>query len=424
MNIVASLTERQACIILLSIIILLVSALICSKIVNFIKIPRVAGEILGGIIVGPTVLGYFFPSAYNFVFLNFPEQGQILSIFYWLGLILLMATAGYEINFTDFKGEKRIITALVAGSTILPFILGFHISDAYFAKFYLGDANNLLVFHIIFAIAVSVTSLPVISKIFIDLDLIKHKFAKIVLASATIQDVFLWIILSIATSMLNQQELSVVSILTHVFFTVSVFVAALMLPRWLRTSKCIYKFAIFSYDSIYFIICFSVICIGYVLGVNIIYSAFISGIIFKNIPDNGAIMTQTKLKDLSLAFFTPVYFAIVGLRIHLTTDFSVGLFISFFLLASLIEMLGCFITLKIVGLKNLISLNFGVAMNARGGPGIVLASVTYEMGIINYEFFCVLIFTSIISSAMAGWWIAFINKKGKLLSSYNEYAQA
>jgi len=415
MLIIQTLGESSACILILAILVLLLVALLCGKLVSLLKIPRVAGEILGGIIVGPTILGNLFPVAYNYLFMNFPVEGEAISVFYWLGLILLMSSSGYETSLRNFRKDKKIIGGLVTGSTVLPLIIGYYISQQYFVDFYLGSAGNKIVFNIIFAIATAVTSLPVISKIFMDLGLMDHRFARIILSTATIQDLFLWVILSLASSMISNDELLAAEILLHIVFTLCMFCFAIFLVPRLGKLKIMNMPEFFPGVSLYFIICFLCIYIGSLFSVNIMYSAFVAGLIFKNIKTDEAVKAQGKIRDISLSFFTPVYFAIVGLRINITSSFSVNYFIAFLAFASFIELAGCIIAMKIIRLNWITSFNLGIAMNARGGPGIVLAMVTYDMGIINYEFFCVLIFTSLISSAFAGYWIDYINKKNKLL---------
>ncbi len=175
----------------------------------------------------------------------------------------------------------------------------------------------------------------------------------------------------------------------------------------------------FSYDSIYFILCFSCVWLGTLFGVNIMYSAFVAGLLFRNIGGAETAESQKKNKDLCLAFFTPVYFAVVGLRIHLTADFGIGWFAAFLLVVSVIELAGCLAAMRLIRVDWLTSFNLGVAMNARGGPGIVLATVTREMGIINDEFFCVLVLTTIVTSTAAGWWIGYIHGKEKLMPREN-----
>ncbi len=416
-SIIATLTEAQTVLFVLAVMLLLVAALAGAKMANWLGIPKVAGEILGGLLLGPTLLGAVFPETYDIVFRSFEGQGQAISVFYWLGLILLMFTSGYEIDISDFRSDRKVIGWLLAGSTVPPFVLGYLVSAIWFVDIYIGRADNAAAFNLVFAIAVAVTSIPVISKIFLDLGLIKHRFARIVLVTATIQDLFLWIILSLATGLTLNSDITFFGLLGHVAVTVLMFVFAMFLAPALTRWPRLKQLAIFSYDSIYFVLCFLCICIGGLFGISIIYSAFVAGLMFRKIKNPEAVRAQAKIRDLSLAFFTPVYFAIVGLRIHLTGDFDFGMFLMILLIISVIELAGCLAAMRAIKMDWLSSLNLGVAMNARGGPGIVLATVTYELGIINYDFFCVLILATLVTSTLAGWWIAYVNRQGKLLSN-------
>ena len=399
---------------------MLLAALSGAKLAEACRLPKVAGEICGGIVVGPTILGACFPEVYTYIFLGFPTEGPVLSVFYWFGLILLMFSSGYEARMDNLRGDAKIISFLAAGATAIPMLVGFYAAHYYFAAYYIAEGADETVFCIIVAIATAVTSLPVISKIFMDLGLIDHRFAKVILATATIQDLFLWIILSIATSIMSQSAVVPSDIALHIFVTIAIFVVSMVIAPRMNKIPRLEKLAIFSYDSIYFILCFACIFICSLFGVNIMYSAFAAGLIFRHIRNDDAVKAHAKLKDVCLAFFTPLYFSIVGLRIFITSDFSVSRFLFFLVLVSAVELAGCIIAMRIIRLSWLTSFNLGIAMNARGGPGIVLATVTYEMGIINYEFFCVLIFTTLVTSAVAGWWIDFINKRGKLFSIEND----
>jgi Kef-type K+ transport system membrane component KefB len=244
---------------ILSVLVLLIASLIGGKVASVFKIPKVAGEILGGMVLGPSILGNLSPDTFNYIFLNFPAQGEALSVFYWLGLILLMFSSGYDSNIEDFGEDKKIIVWLVIGATVFPIITGYYVSDRYFADFYLGEAQNRVVFNIIFAIATAVTSMPVISKIFMDLGLINHRFAKIILSSAAIQDLFLWVILSVAGSMVTASgaPVSISTLAAHIILTAAMFGFAMIIAPKLRRLNVLCSDKFFNYESIYFLTCFS-----------------------------------------------------------------------------------------------------------------------------------------------------------------------
>src|SRR5690348_2467000 len=199
------------------------------------KLPRVIGEIFGGLILGPTFLGYFAPSAENWVFAAFPSEGALISVISYFGLILLMFISGFEIQRSFSRQDRRIATSFLLGATVIPFVIG--ILTPYFYNFgsYAGPNGNMLSLAIIVGIGVSVTSIPVISKIFIDLRIMDTRFAKIVLAIATVEDVIQFGALAIATGIGASTSASLSLIGYTAFETVAFFGAALLgLPRLIR----------------------------------------------------------------------------------------------------------------------------------------------------------------------------------------------
>jgi Kef-type K+ transport system membrane component KefB len=140
------------------------------------------------------------------------------------------------------------------------------------------------------------------------------------------------------------------------------------------------------------------------LNINLMYSAFIAGYLMK------AIVSQNnkdieKIKDIAFSFFTPVYFALVGLQLDVINDFSISRFFTFFEIAFGLEFIGTVMVMLFTKLKKKTIFSLGITMNARGGPGIVLATTAFAYNIINIEFFTVIILTTMLSSMIAGYWL-------------------
>src|SRR4030067_936900 len=169
-----------------AIVSLLLTAHFFGYLFHRLTLPRVIGEIFGGLLLGPTVLGYFFPQAHHWIFNAFEAEGKLISIIYWFGLVLLMFISGFELQKSFDKKDRKIIIVTLLGSTIIPFLAGWLAPSFYDFSPYLGSKSNMLALKIIIGITVAITSIPVISKIFIDLGIIKTSFAKIVLATATL----------------------------------------------------------------------------------------------------------------------------------------------------------------------------------------------------------------------------------------------
>ncbi len=117
------------------------------------------------------------------------------------------------------------------------------------------------------------------------------------------------------------------------------------------------------------------------------------------------------LENIAFSFFIPIYFALVGIQLNVIHDFSVMRFTLFFAIAFGLEFVGTFALLMFSGLKMSTRMNFAITMNARGGPGIVLATVAYSYEIISLEFFTVLILTTMVSSMIAGYYLRLQQKR-------------
>lgn len=398
-----------------ALVLLLISGHFFGYLFHRLALPRVIGEIFGGLLLGPTVLGYFAPQAHHWIFNAFEAEGKLLSIIYWFGLILLMFISGFEVQKSFDKEDRRLIGVTLLGATVIPFLAGWLAPSFYDFSPYLGSKSNMPALTLIIAIAVAVTSIPVISKIFLDLGIINTRFAKIILATATIQDVILWVALAIATGLVNTDSFSLSKIITTVSITIGFFGLALfVMPKLIRFSSSLrYNLLIKSSASGYvLLICFLFSAVANVLEVNIVFGAFLAGVVIGVMQNDQFGKAKEHIKDISLAFFIPIYFAIVGLKIDLIYHFDMLFFLRFLLFATAFAAIGTLTALKLAKQDWLSSFNVSVAMNTRGGPGIVLATVAFDLGIINQTFFVTLVLIAIVTSLLAGYWFRYVISKG------------
>ena len=399
---------------LFAILLLLFFADSLAYIFEMLKLPRVIGEISGGILLGPSFLGFFQPQIYQFIFQAFEFEGKLLACIYWLGLVLLMFIAGFEAQRSFNSIDKKIIGVLL-GATIIPFLAGWFAPLYYDFSPFMGIKNNAMALKIVISIAIAVTSIPVISKIFIDLKIMDTRFAKIVLATATIHDVILWVALSVATSMINSHNTTSTEILVTVVITFTFFTIMLLItPRIIRiiSDNKLNLVAKSSFDGYSLFLCLIFSTLASFLNVNIIFGAFLAGIIFSSLKNKQLESAKTQIKNFSIAFFIPIYFSIVGLKIDFIHHLDISLWFMFLFFSSFFQMGGTFLASRLLKLDKLSSFNFAVAMNTRGGPGIVLATIAYDLGIISETFFVILVSIAIITSLFAGWWFKYLLSKG------------
>ena len=398
-----------------AIVLLLFSAHSFGFLFHKLKLPRVIGEIFGGALLGPTVLGNFFPQVAEWIFNAFAAEGKLISLISWLGLVLLMFVSGFEVQKSFDGNDRKIVVATLLGSTIIPFLAGWLAPSLYDFSPYLGSKSNLLALRIIVAVAVAITSIPVISKIFMDLGILKTSFAKIVLATATLHDVVLWVALAIATGLVSTKVTSLAGIMVTVLITIIFLgISLFVMPQLIKfTSGLKFNFLIRSSTSGYVLfVCFLFAAVASVLDVNIVFGALLAGMVIGVMPHERFAKAKEHIKDMSLAFFVPIYFAIIGLRLDLIYHFDILFSLQFLLFATTFAVLGTLIALRLAKKDWLSSFNIAVAMNARGGPLIVLATVALELGIINQTFFVTLVLIALATSLLAGSWFKYVISKG------------
>jgi len=398
-----------------AVILLLMSAHFVGYLFNKFNLPRVGGEILGGIILGPSLLGQFLPSVYVWIFQGFEAEGKLLSLVYNLGMILLMFISGLEVQKTVTKDERKDITAIFLGSTIIPFVSGLFAPNVFDFTPYLGIKNSMPALVIVIAIAASVTSIPVLSKIFIDLGIINTKFSKLILTTATLHDVVLWVALAIATGIANGKTVAFANVAVPVVITIAFFLVALfVMPRALKISeKSKYNLIIKSSTTGYSLfVCFLFVAIASLLDVNIIFGALLAGVVFGIVTIDKYQDVKSHVKEISTGFFIPIYFAIVGLKIDLIHHFEPLFFVGFLLFTTIAEMMGSMLAARYLRKDWFSTLNICVAMTTRGGPGIVLATVAFDIGIINEVLFVTMVLVAIVTSILSGYWFRYVLSKG------------
>ena len=405
-----TLSENEIIITLVALALLLFGAFLFGTLFEKIKGPRVVGEIIGGMLFGGSFLYFFFPNFISGVFQAYPEEGKVLNVFYQLGLIFLMFLSGYNTDVKIDKSNAKVVSLVFVGATVLPMV-GSIPFFGLFEENFIGSINNALSFKLVFAIGVAITSIPVISKIFFDMGIMNTRFSNTVLTISTFQDLCLWILLNVATRTAATGEIRLGEMIAVVAVTIGLFVVITLVAKYMKTIKRTIPTNVFY--TLSFVSLLLVCGLLYKVGVNIMYSAFLVGYVVKSLfgAEDESKKAMKYLEKFVFSFFVPIYFALVGIQLNVIHDFSFARFLLFFVIAFGLEFAGTWIMLLPSKIDNRTKMNFAVTMNARGGPGIVLATVAYSANIISVEFFTVLILTTMLSSMIAGYWLRWQQKK-------------
>jgi Kef-type K+ transport system membrane component KefB len=398
--------------------ILLASAHLLGHLFARLRQPRVIGEILAGILLGPFVLGKL--SFYsNVLQLNVAAEPKkaALDLLYQLGLLLLMFLSGAETKALFQKHERKQIAWLASIGTVLPFFIMLGLASLIPLAWFMGEKSNRTSLLLVMGIAVAVTSIPVISRIFFDLKILHTRFARLVLGVAVLEDIGLWAVLAVATSLAASAGLPKQAIAVHIILTLVYFALGLTLAP--RATKRISKsrFNMLANNSpvtFTLLIVFGYVAVAGLLGVNLVFAAFLAGFAVSRKRLGEALETISRF---SFALFIPVYFALVGYKLIFDKSFSITMLAAFLVGACILKLVSVALGARLAGFRGLDVVNLAVATNARGGPGIVLASVAYEAGIISAAFYTTLVLVAVLTSQAAGAWLEFVLRRGLPLLS-------
>jgi Kef-type K+ transport system membrane component KefB len=389
---------------LLSLVLLLSFALALGQIFDTLRLPRVIGEISAGLLLGPSFLGAIAPEIQRWIFHAFDDQEKLLSVFYWLGLILLMFSAGFRISTTFEKSDRSLVLKLIVGGIGLPFLFGF-VASPYFQSH--GSPNNLA-FSLVMAVAASVTSIPVLTKVFLDLGIASGRFARLTLTAAAIQDLLLWTVLSVAIAVQQGQILGPADLLPIVVATIAFTLFAISLaPTLLRLAgrQLVAKSPDDALIGYTMLVCLMLVSMASVLQVNIVFGALLAGLVIGRFSAPRMDGVRRAISNVSAWFFVPIYFALVGLKMNLGAHLDLSLLAGFLVASSCVKIASVVLATRSASASWTHAVDYGVVMNARGGPGIVLASLAYASKIIDEQLFVALVMTSILTSLMAGIWL-------------------
>jgi Kef-type K+ transport system membrane component KefB len=412
--------------VLVAMLLLLLGATMLGQLFTRMRQPKVVGEILAGILLGPTLLGHLAPGAARSIFGASADDPSrvVLGFMYHLGVLMLMFVSGFSIRHV-LSRENRAPTAWILGvGAPLRFFIALGLCLLLPLRSFVGPAKSVPAVAIVFGIAVAVTSIPVISRIFYDLDILHTRFASLMLGAAVFEDILLWGVLSIATAIASAtltatQDVLTLAIATHVAVNLAyVVVALLVMPTLLRRLGQARWNVLAREAPVAWVMA---VLLGYVavasaFDVTLIFGAFLAGFGIVG----GMQRTEHQrygsaleaIERMAAAVFIPIYFAIVGYRLDLGTSLHPTVFVGFLVGTSLIVMLSIGVAARLAGFRGLDVTNLAVTCNARGGPGIVLASAAFDAGIINAPFFTTLVLTAVLTSQLCGFWLDHVMRRG------------
>lgn len=427
---VANVTAHEMSLTLTAILVFLTFAHLGGFALVRLKQPAVVGEIFGGLILGPTVFGLWLPEIQASLFSQNERVPVALSLIYNFGLIVLMFCSGLETENLFRRGDRKAAYGLAFGGTLIPLLLAALVLPLFPLQDFQGPNGDALTIQIILGCSLAVTSLPVISRIFMDLGLSRSPFASLVLSASLLDDIILYGLMSVALTLSKLKGENHFGLIGHLFqeapFAVqtlaSVIVHFVFMWYLLKHGHRFFGWLISrplgfilsrQPTSALLTIMLIVCLVGHLLGIPYVLSAFAAGALACRL-DFIQEHHRNSLRTFSFSFFIPIYFAYVGFRLDLAKDLAPFFTLGFIAMASLIKGFSIWTSAKALALPRGVGLDLAVTMNARGGPGIVLASVAFDAQIINGTMYVSLVIMAILTSMLAGSWLQHRLQKGAL----------
>lgn len=392
----------------LQIAVMLACALFAGQIMRRFRQPAVLGELIGGVIIGPTILGLLLPNFYLWLFQSSPEVGILRDASIKMGMLFFLFIAGLEINFskTNHVGRYALIIGLVG--TVLPIAFGvalvYLIPPAFWGEI---AKNNLTIFGLFIGINLANTANPVIVRILQDLKLLKTEVGAITLNATVVDDSITWTLFAIMLSFTTPQTGEVfLNTNQTIFLILAFFFLMLTLGRHFapKALKVIRKTLAWPSGFIAFtaLAILLVASVAEFLGIHAFLGAFLLGaVVAGKHPE--AEEAHTVISQFVMAFFAPIYFVSIGMKTNFIANFDFGLMVIILLSASISKFLSVLIGGKIAGMKiDRQALAIASGLNARGATGIILAGIGLSNGLIDERIFVSLFIMAITTSIAAG----------------------
>jgi Kef-type K+ transport system membrane component KefB/nucleotide-binding universal stress UspA family protein len=365
--------------------------------------PPVMGQLIAGVMLGPSLFGLVSPSAQHALFPPDAAQQSMLDAVSQLGILMLLLLTGME---TDLPLVRRVgraaVTVAIAGVT-LPFVCGFVLGEFLPAEL-LPNPQARLVTAIFLGTALSISSIKIVAMVVREMNFMRRDLGQIIVASAILEDTIGWVIIAVALGLASAGSIDPWTVGRAVLGTALFMAASLTAGRRIVFNLIRWANDNFASDfpviTMILLIMIGMALITQLIGVSTVLGAFVAGILIGESP----ILTRhidEQLRGLIAALFMPVFFGLSGLHADLTVlhrgDLAL-LTAAVILIASIGKFLGAFLGGKLGGLSRAESLALGCGMNARGSTEVIVASIGLSMGVLNQNLFTPIVTMAVVTT--------------------------
>ena len=383
--------------------IMLLAGRIMAEVARKFKQPAVVGEIIAGILLGPTILGMMSPETFDMIFPS-TESSLVLDGFVQVAVVMLLFVAGLEVDLHIVlqQGRQAAFTSLFG--LVIPFMFGFALPYLFPHFFGIADDGRRLAFALFMGTSMAITALPVIARILMDIGIFKTRMGMLIISSAMINDLIGWLIFSVVLGMIGKGHQNI-SLLNTVMLTIGFTALMLTFGRGLinRILPWINKKLAWPGGllSLSLAMCFIAAAFTEYIGIHAIFGAFILGVAFGD-SEHMSERAKEIIHQFINNIFAPLFFVAIGLRVNFLVNFDLMLTLVILVIAFAGKIIGSGYGTRLGGFTWKESLAAGFGMNARGAMEIILGLIALENGLINEKVFVSLVIMALITSMTSG----------------------
>ncbi len=402
-------------ILLVQIIVILIMAGLFRFLFRWIHQPPVMGEMIAGIVLGPSVLGLFFPQALTFLF-PAPSLGT-LQLLSQIGVVLFMFVVGMEVNVQQLREKGSAAVMISHASIIVPFLLGTALSLFLYRQL-ATPGTSFHAFALFIGVAMSITAFPVLARILEDRSLTHTTLGSIAITCAAVDDVTAWCILALVIALVKSTgiETSAITVgLTLVFAAVMILLVRPQLARVIKEPDS----QLHRRRLIPIILAFVLACalMTEIIGIHALFGAFLAGVVMPPSTEF-RIFLKDKLEAFGSYALLPLFFAFTGLRtqIGLLNDWQGWALCAVIILVAIAGKLGGSMVMgRWTGMSWTQSFSIGVLMNTRGLVELVVLNIGYDLGILSGRIFAMMVLMALVTTFMTGPLLSLVmsNPKGE-----------
>jgi Kef-type K+ transport system membrane component KefB/mannitol/fructose-specific phosphotransferase system IIA component (Ntr-type) len=413
-----TLSPHEIALLFLSIGVLLGTALIFGEVVKRLGQPAVVGEILAGIVLGPTVLGTLAPGVTGAIFPRGTAHETALEGLTTIAVALFLLVAGMEVDLSRIWRQGKSAFAVSVSGLVVPFAIGF--MAAWAAPEILGWERSPqsgaaiadpqatvqpLVFALFVGTAMAISAVPVIAKILMDLNLFRTDLGMVLIAAAIFDDLIGWILFAMVLALLGAGAGHGPGIAATIWMTLGFTILMLTVGRWLihKSLPWIQAHTAWPGGVLGFALVLAFLGAAFTewIGVHAIFGAFIVGVA---LGDSSHLREQTRfiINHFINFIFAPLFVAAIGLKVNFAARFDLLLVVLVLALACVGKVAGALIAGRLTGMERKERWALGFGLNARGEMGIILGLLALESAVIGERLFVALVVMAIVTSMMSG----------------------